>query len=247
MKRSHAGLVVLSVATVVMVTLAAMKESALSVPAAAVGPVLPSVTAPPASRPVVPVAFIGDSYTAGSGMGGNADANWTSRVQAMMPALGIQIPVSRGTAGGSGYVHRGPTGKVFPDLVASPTVDASTRLVVVFGSRNDAGEPGVDAAATATYTAIKHAAPNAELLVIGPPWVNEKVPTNITAVRDSVKTEAIAAGATFVDPLAEHWFFGADAGLIGSDGIHPTDEGHRYMASKIAPHLHDALAELVAE
>ena len=42
------------------------------------------------------------------------------------------------------------------------------------------------------------------------------------------------AGAAFVDPIAERWFVG-QPGLIGADGVHPTDAGHEYMADKIAP------------
>ena len=40
-------------------------------------------------------------------------------------------------------------------------------------------------------------------------------------------------GAVFVDPLAEGWFSGASHRLIGSDGLHPTDAGHRFIAKHV--------------
>jgi len=33
--------------------------------------------------------------------------------------------------------------------------------------------------------------------------------------------------------LAEGWFSGSRERLIGPDGIHPTDAGHRYMAQRV--------------
>ncbi|HEX3545697.1 MAG TPA: SGNH/GDSL hydrolase family protein, partial [Mycobacterium sp.] len=46
--------------------------------------------------------------------------------------------------------------------------------------------------------------------------------------------EAGVAGAVFIDPIAAGWFVGRP-GLIGADGVHPTDAGHALMAEKIAP------------
>ena len=80
----------------------------------------------------------------------------------------------------------------------------------------------------------RRGAPTARLLVIGPPWPTDDVPDNVWRVRDALAAEAAAIGATFIDPLAEHWFVGRPE-LIGKDGIHPTDAGHAYMADKIAP------------
>jgi lysophospholipase L1-like esterase len=48
-------------------------------------------------------------------------------------------------------------------------------------------------------------------------------------------------GATFVDPIAEHWFVGRPD-LIGADGVHPNDAGHQYMADRIAPLIRTQLS-----
>ena len=60
------------------------------------------------------------------------------------------------------------------------------------------------------------------------------------AIRDSLRTQAGAMGATFVDPIAENWFVGRPD-LVGHDGVHPTDAGHLYMAEKIAPLIYSQL------
>lgn len=189
------------------------------------------------SRPSVPIVIIGDSYTGGSDIGGNGNQNWTAKVQGQLDENAYSIPYHVYAEGGSGYVQRGSAGSTFSDLADSLTPD--TGIVVVFGSRNDEGsEPAqVDEAARALYAKITAVAPQAKLLVIGPPWVNENAPTNLLAIRDVLQTAATETGATFVDPLAEGWFFGADSQLIGTDGVQPTDDGHTYMAEKILPHV----------
>jgi lysophospholipase L1-like esterase len=70
--------------------------------------------------------------------------------------------------------------------------------------------------------------------VIGPPWPTADVPDAVLQVRDVLYGQARAAGATWIDPIAERWFVGRPD-LIGHDGVHPNDAGHAYLADKIAP------------
>jgi hypothetical protein len=122
----------------------------------------------------------------------------------------------------------------------SPEPDAD--VVIIFGSRNDTGAPSAEitAQATATYDAVQEASPEADLVVIGPAWSDEAVPAETLAARDAVAAAADSAAVTFVDPLEEGWFFGR-LELIGSDAIHPTDEGHAYLTGLIEPVLRAAL------
>ena len=76
--------------------------------------------------------------------------------------------------------------------------------------------------------------PAATFLVIGPPWPTADPPAAVVRIRDALRYQAGVAGAVFVDPIAEHWFVGRP-GLIGADGVHPTDKGHEYLADMIAP------------
>ena len=77
-------------------------------------------------------------------------------------------------------------------------------------------------------------APNAKFLVISPIWPDAHPSGGILQARDILRAEAAAIGATFVDPIAEAWFWDRPD-LIGADGKHPTNDGHVYMADRIAP------------
>jgi lysophospholipase L1-like esterase len=107
---------------------------------------------------------------------------------------------------------------------------------VFFGSRNDQGvDPGLLAEkARDTFLLAHRFAPTATFLVIGPPWPTADVPASVLQIRDVLNAGARAAGAAFVDPIADRWLVDRPD-LIGVDGVHPNDAGHEYLADKIAP------------
>ena len=186
------------------------------------------------------VTVVGDSYVYGSNMGGQTIHNWTFLAEAGLQGKLVTDVVSAGV-GGSGYVTRGPKDKVFSEILPV-SVGPKNDLVVFFGSRNDRGvnPKEVAAAAADAYTEARKLAPKAKLLVIGPAWTDAQVPDDVLAIRDALKSAAKTAGASWVDPIAERWFFDQPA-LIGSDGVHPTDEGHAYMAKLLLPYLRAAV------
>ncbi len=216
-----------------------MRKAAVRAVAAiviAVAGAVPVWTAP-AGRADVPahVAVIGDSYTTGSREGGNGPLSWTAQAWKLLAQMGIQVQADVAAEGGAGYGQPGNRGSVFQDLTAR-AVRRNDALVVFFGSRND--QPGNPAQlpglAAATFHLARFIAPDAHVLVIGPPWPSSTPPPAVLAIRDTLRTQAAAIGATFVDPIAEDWLVGR-ADLIGQDGVHPTDAGHAYLAAKIAP------------
>ncbi len=186
-----------------------------------------------AVQPVL--AVYGDGYSAGSTLGGLGGAGWPALVAQQAGAT-----LRLNAASMTGYVAVGTTGESFAGLVAvDPVPDAA--VTVVFGSRNDLGSPAADvgAAAAETYAEIRAAAPGTKLVVVGPAWSHGDVPADLLAVRDAVQEAALAAGATFIDPLRQGWF--SDSTGIASDGISPTDEGHVFLATNIAPAVQQAL------
>ncbi len=192
----------------------------------------PSVSLPAGAA----VAVIGDSFTRGTEMGGYRAAEaWPALVQQQLHERQIDITMAVGADRGSGYVKRGSKGTAFGDQIPN-VVSAETRLVLIFGSLNDGSVAAGDLAPVVRHTllTIKDVAPCANLVVIGPPWKDAEPPARILGVRDIVRDEADSAGATFIDPIADMWFAGRPE-LIGPDGVHPTDEGHGAMASRIAP------------
>lgn len=187
-----------------------------------------------ANRPAR-LLIVGDSYTGGSAMGGNGEQNWTALARKVLTDQGYRVDMTVSAGGGSGYTQGGTRGLTFQQLA-----EAGGRgfdVVVFFGSRNDASDPGsVRAAADAAFASVKSASPDARLLVIGPPWVDQQPPPEIVACREAVSAAAAEVKATWVDPLQQTWFPDGNT-LIGADGVHPTDAGHQELERRILPLL----------
>ena len=216
-----------------------LRGAAAVLVAAAAVLAVPSV--PARAAELSEIAVIGDSYTAGSGEGGNGSRAWIEIARQLLAAEGVEVSPAIAAEGGAGYGQRGNGGSVFGDLTVR-AVRRTDKLVVFFGSRNDQSVdpqrfPGLAADA---FRLARGVAPAAKLLVIGPPWPTADPPPAVLNIRDRLREQAAAAGAVFVDPIAEGWFVGRPD-LIGGDGVHPTDAGHVYLAARIAPLIFDQL------
>jgi lysophospholipase L1-like esterase len=202
--------------------------------------------AKPAEQPAAPPAYhvvvVGDSYTLGIKDNGQDPNDWPALVWKQLAAQHLVIQPAVVGEGGSGYAQRGDQGHVFGQHAAA-AVQPTTDLVVFFGSANDMDPPpeAVMNAVRDTLLETKATAPKARLLVIGPAWPLADPPATVRRVRDIVRDGAAMVGAVFVDPLAEGWLAG-DSALMGADGFHPNDAGHRYLANKIRPLIQGQLS-----
>jgi lysophospholipase L1-like esterase len=198
-----------------------------------------------AGSPVTRIAVIGDSYTNGTAIGGQGAKAWPTLAWMTLARRGMQVAADVAAEGRAGYGVRGDQGNLFGDLTPR-VVKPDDALVVFYGSRNDQGiDPNV--LSGQIFNALSQArgiAPNARLLVIGPPWPTPDVPPAVLQIRDVLSFQSMIAAATFVDPIAAGWFMDRPD-LIGPDGVHPTDAGHAYMADKIAPLIGDQLPRRV--
>jgi lysophospholipase L1-like esterase len=195
--------------------------------------------------PMYHVAVVGDSYTNGTAIGGQGPKAWTAQAWQDLAGEGVQVAPDVAAEGRAGYGVRGDHGSIFLDLTAR-AVHPDDALVVFFGSRND---QGVDPATLSqmahdAFTLARRTAPSASLLVIGPPWPTAAVPPAVLQIRDILKGQAMAVGASFFDPIVAGWFVGRPD-LIGPDGVHPNDAGHVYMAQKLAPLINAQLPRRV--
>lgn len=237
------GVCVVSALAISLALLGVVAWIVYSKPAAAKGDSLGKNI--PVERPWVEVVVIGDSYTGGSGEGGAGPAGWPALVWNSLQSDGIGVEPEVSGRGGSGYVRRGTEDTVFPEEAAR-LVTADDDLVVFFGSVNDMNE-SIDSIAAAAGTAfgeVRAISPDAQLVVIGPAWPREGYPPEeVVQIRDVLRQEAEAAGATFIDPMSEGWLRDTPD-LIGADGVHPNNAGHVYLAERIAPHLKDALEQM---
>ncbi|MBJ7339137.1 GDSL lipase [Mycolicibacterium sp.] len=198
-----------------------------------------------AGAPTTRVAIVGDSYTNGTAIGGQGPNAWPVRASKTLARQGLQVTADVAAEGRAGYGVRGDQGNLFGDLTPR-AVKPDDALVVFYGSRNDQGvDPNVlGGQIFNAFSQARAIAPNARLLVIGPPWPTADVPPAVLQIRDILAFQSMLAGATFIDPIAAGWFLDRPD-LIGRDGVHPTDAGHAYMADKIAPLIGDQLPRRV--
>jgi len=188
------------------------------------------------------VAVIGDSYTTGIDARGPGPKSWTSVAQQTLAQRGAPIVADVSAELRAGYGVPGDHGSMFKDLTAR-AVKPDDALVVFFGSRNDQSveQAQLIDRTRETFDLVHRFAPAARLLVIGPPWPTADVPPSMLMIRDVLNAQARAAGAAFVDPIADRWFVDRPD-LIGPDRVHPTGPGNVYLADKIAPLIHTQLS-----
>jgi hypothetical protein len=190
---------------------------------------------PPSAAPTAVAAaglmdVVGDAYTSGATEGGRGAAGWPALVAAH---LGVRL-VNRGVAG-TGYLVAAHS-TTFGERVAQVIADRPT-LVIVWGARIDVGEPSaaLQAATESALHALKAGLPAATVVAIGPAWIDGTPPADYVAARNAEEAGAQAAGALFLDPLAQNWFGGP--GLMSADGVHPTNVGFASAAHFIETDL----------
>jgi lysophospholipase L1-like esterase len=207
-------------------------------PVATPAPAVPAADAPATPRPGIPrpvAAFLGDSYTTGWAGAGIGAAGWPSLVSG---PRGWRM-VNRAVAG-TGFVNPGWTGQPIRTQVAA-VVKARPGIVFVAGGHNDRrfGAAATGRAAAEVLERLRRELPDAVIVVLGPIWQSGSPPQQIRGIRDRLRTLAQAVDALFIDPLRDGWFSGEARRLILSDGIHPSDRGHRRMADLVTAALGD--------
>jgi len=179
------------------------------------------------TRPVA--AFLGDSYTSGWNGAGLGSAGWPAIVS---ESLGMR-ETNRAVAG-TGFVNPGWTGQPISSRVAD-VIRVHPGIVFVAAGHNDRRFAASlsNRAADAVIARLHTSLPGAILVVIGPIWQDGRPPASLRALRDHLRVAATRVGAIFIDPLRDPWFGGAAHRMIGPDGVHPTDAGHRRIAGLV--------------
>lgn len=214
----------------------------------------PTQTAAPTATRRLRIACVGDSWMDGTGA--------TYNLTAWMWQLGryLNADVFQAGQGGTGYSFQGGAGRqVFGDNGrTNRLVTANPDMVLVFGSINDDNQPTLQADATAYYAKLATLLPGVPVVVVGVQGLAGSPNTARLANSTAVKNAALAAPnvVKVVDPIAEDWITGTGVkntptgdgnadyfmgGSDGSDGTHPTQAGHDYLARKMARVLSDVL------
>jgi lysophospholipase L1-like esterase len=203
-------------------------------------------TAKPITKPFVPnLLVIGDSYTGGSDMGGTGEDGWPALVRKSIVAESGRLQLNLVDRGGAGYVNKGQINETFGESYHRNAFRGQD-VAVVYGSINDSQQDAkrVGAAARALYADIRKNSPKAALIVIAPAWPGPETPENMHLIKAELQAAAVEFKATFVD--GETWFRGDAHAMIGADGTHPNNEGHKYLAKLLLPSIKQAVAKAAA-
>lgn len=200
--------------------------------------------APKADRPWV---VFGDSFAEGTGADTPGETGFPQLLGECVSEL-----VLTDAQGGTGYLEPGPRNAPTPRSIIGQRVETTMRelappKVTLFAAGlNDRDRVGVaqtsspeqaTAAATAAWEKAKAEAPRTRMVILGPFWTDEEPDEAIFAVRDVLRDAAEDAGYLFIDPV--EWLVGR-AKMVGSDGTHPTQVGHEYIAKRLAAELTSA-------
>ncbi|MEU8839934.1 SGNH/GDSL hydrolase family protein [Streptomyces roseus] len=161
--------------------------------------------------------------------------------------------------GGTGYVTAGAYATLANRVAADVIAWLPDRLFIWAGyNDNGTDQTALGIAAASLYATIRAGLPNTQVYVIGC-WSPSGSPAaSLTNTDATLRTAAAAAGYPFISPIsgsiyngagtlvATHggWItgtgrVGATTGTgnadiyIGTDGVHPTDAGHVYLARRI--------------
>ena len=200
------------------------------------------------TRPKGPRCIVlGDSFTEGL----------ACYAQRLSGHLGWEV-WSSGVAD-TGYLNSGASGRVkFRDRVVADVVANRPDIIIIAGGMTDLLYPAdaLKAEAKLLYDTILSQLPSATVVVVGPWWPRADRPQYLLDARDAIRDAALSRGLSFVDPILAAktsqtdlgWLRGVASGgnpqgkgnldlYISSNTSYPTDQGHQYLALRLANQL----------
>lgn len=208
--------------------------------AAAAGEDAVAIAPAPLTLPEHPTVLVfGDSWTYGS-----AATVPTEGYAYLLAGLLDGETIVNGVRG-SGYLKPGIDGPAFGERIAALDPALSPDLVIMQGSINDRaqGVAGYRDAVNAAWDAMAAKYPDATIVILGP--APHELPVGAETARIDADLSELAAGRGwwYISPVAENWI--TDQNYLAVIDVevgrkHPSSDGHRYLAEKVA----DALARL---
>jgi lysophospholipase L1-like esterase len=186
--------------------------------------------------------------------------SWTYGSAASDPALGYAYLLGDLLGGqttvdgvrGSGYLKPGIDGPTFGERIAALDPALDPDLVIIQGSINDraSGVAGYRDAVTAAWDALAATYPDATVVVLGP--APHELPVGDATARIDQDLAAFAGGRGwwYISPVQEEWITDQNyLAVIDVDlgNKHPSTDGHRYLAEKVAAALKEFTAAPVTE
>jgi len=184
-----------------------------------------AATAARAAKPTV--AFLGDSYTAGTG-----DVQYWVTTSGLMCWNGRNLGKS-----GTGYLNPGKypaKGGTFSSRIDA-VVAVKPSIVIVQGSFNDKAPEAVEPAAVALFDALHKRLPHAELFAMSP--VSRPKPGSAALVESNTAAVRKAAQETHVNFIDARKFVTVDPADFRKDLQHPNAKGHKMIGKNLAASL----------
>lgn len=176
--------------------------------------------------------------------------SWTYGSAASEPTLGYAYVLAELLDGattvngvrGSGYLKPGLDGPAFGERIAALDPALAPDLVIIQGSINDReqGEAGYREAVNSAWDAMSAIYPEAQIVILGPaPHI---LPVGAGTARIDADLAALAAERSwwYISPIAESWITPAnylDVIDVDFGRRHPSTDGHRYLAERLAADL----------
>ncbi|MGJ0387831.1 SGNH/GDSL hydrolase family protein [Microbacterium sp. CGR1] len=179
--------------------------------------------------------------------------SWTYGSAATEPTLGYAYVLAGLIDGetivdgvrGSGYLRPGLDGPAFGERIAALDPTLAPDLIIMQGSINDRrdGEAGYREAVTAAWDAMSAKYPDATIVILGPAPHELPVGAGTARIDTDLGELAAARGWWYISPVAQDWITEQNYLSVIDVEVgrqHPSTDGHRYLAEKLAA----ALAEL---
>lgn len=173
--------------------------------------------------------------------------SWTYGSAATEPTLGYAYVVADITGWttivdgvrGSGYLKPGLDGPDFGTRIAALDPALDPDLVIIQGSINDRRLPaaGYRTAVDAAWDTLTAIYPAAQIVVLGPAAQVLPVEDATARIDRDLAGAAAARGWWYISPIQESWITDDNYLTVIDTGIgndHPTTEGHRYLAERLA-------------
>ena len=188
------------------------------------------------------VLFVGDSFTAGTGVQKEVDA---------YPALiarGARWNVHVDAQGATGFIAdgkgtgNGETSRLIDRLAQDgrqfPVVD----LLIIDAGRNDLSYPTEEiAAAMSEYLAqARRQWPEAKIVQILPVFLTSRPYDTYPDLLGRIDSSLAAVDGTLIDPFADGWYTGADLdSMVVPDKVHPNWLGNAHIADRLLGSIRD--------
>lgn len=186
--------------------------------------------------------------------------SWTYGAAASAPTLGYAYVLAELLDGetivdgvsGSGYLKPGINGPAFGERITALDPALDPDLVIIQGSINDhaQGAEGYREAVTAAWDALASTYPDAPIVVLGPAPHELPVGAGTARIDRDLAALADARGWWYISPVQDEWITDRnylDVIDVDRGNKHPSTEGHRYLAEKVAAAIDAMVAAPVTE